>query len=425
MDFFNIQEIYSLWEFKLIFSLFLGSLIGLEREIKAKFGQDLFAGIRTFPLISVLGTVTGLLCLWLGSLIPFAITLIGIIALLSISYFKDKSYGMTTEIAVFVTFFIGFLVAYEYYHMATFLTITTAFLLALKKNLEGLAQKLDEDDVLAVLKFITLLGVIYPLLPKKEVFPGFNPSEVWFFVIIVSAIDFLGYFLIKYKRTNSILIVGVVGGMVSSTATTLAFSELSRKFKEYTHVLLFSVLLSWTLMFLRISVFAFILFPKVLPTLLVFFIPYILILLSYGFVAYRKGIKKVEIKEKLNIVKPFTITQALLFGLIYAGISIASYYLKTYLGNKGFFVLSVVSGIIDIDAISLFLLNALKKGELELWTTILGLLLTVFSNNAFKSLYGIALGNAEFKKHFALILVITLLYAFISLLFPLFLRDYT
>ena len=425
MDFLNLQELRSLWEFKLIFSLFLGFIIGLEREIKAKFGQDLFAGIRTFPLISLLGTVTGLLCIWLGSLIPFALTFSGVIALVTVSYFKDKSYGITTEIAVFVTFFIGYLVAHEQYHMATFITITTAFLLVLKKKLEGLAQKLDEDDILAVLKFVALLGVIYPLLPNEEIFPGFNPAEVWFFVIIVSTIDFVGYFLLKYRGDKSLLLMGLVGGLVSSTAVTLAFSELSRKFKGYTHTLFFSVMLSWSLMLVRVSVYAFILFPNVLPTLMILFIPYLLILFGYGFAVYRNGRKTEELREKLELVEPFTLTQALIFGLVYAGISVASYYLKTYLGDKGVLIVSLVSGIIDVDAISLFLLNALKKNELEMWTTILGLLLAVSSNNVFKSIYGILFGNREFKKHFSHILLITLLYTLLSLLFLSFLRGHT
>lgn len=417
MELLSFEKLRSLWEFKLVFSLFLGFIIGLEREIKAKFGQDLFAGIRTFPLIAVLGTITGLLCIWLGSIIPFAITFSGVIVLVAASYLKDKSYGITTEVAVLITFLIGYLVAHEHYHMATFITITTAFLLVLKKKLEGLTQKLDEEDILAVLKFVALLGVIYPLLPNEEVFPGFNPSEVWLFVIIVSAIDFIGYFLLKYKGDRSILLMGLVGGLVSSTAVTLAFSELSRKFKGYTHVLFFSIMLSWSLMLVRVSVYAFILYPEALPVLVILFTPYLLVLFSYGFAVYRKGKISGEIREKLELVEPFTLTQALIFGVIYAGISVASYYLKSFLGDKGLLIVSLVSGIIDVDAISLFLLNALKKNEVELWTTLLGLLLAVSSNNVFKSVYGVIFGNREFKKHFSLILLFTLLYTLLSLLF--------
>ena len=425
MESLNLEKLRSLWEFKLVFSLFLGFIIGLEREIRAKFGKDIFAGIRTFPLISVLGTITGLLCVWLGSLVPFALTFLSISLLISVSYFKDRSYGITTEVAVLITFFIGFLVSHEHYHMATFITITTAFLLVLKKKLEGLAQKLDEEDILAVLKFVALLGVIYPLLPNKEIFPGFNPAEVWLFVIIVSAIDFLGYFLLKYKGDQSILLMGIVGGFVSSTAVTLAFSELSRKFKGFTHSLFFSVMLAWGLMFARVIFFSALLYPKVLPTVLLLFLPYLLILLGYGYAVYRKERLGAEIKEKLKLVEPFTLSQAILFGFVYAGISVASYYLKSFLGSRGLIVVSLFSGIIDVDAISLYLLNALKKDELELWTTVLGLLLAVSSNNVFKSLYGIAFGNREFRKYFTITLIITLLYTLLSLPFLSFLRGHT
>lgn len=421
----ELEKIKSLWEFKLVFSLSLGFIIGLEREIKAKFGQDLFAGIRTFPLISILGTISGLLCLWMDSIIPFAFSFLGLSLLITASYFKDRSYGITTEVAVFTTFFIGFLVAYEYFRMATFITITTAFLLVLKKKLEGWAKKLDEDDIIAVLKFIALFGVIYPLLPNKEVFPGLNPSEVWLFVIIVSAIDFVGYFLLKYKGDKSILLMGLVGGLVSSTAVTLAFSELSRKFKGYTTLLFFSIMLSWALMFGRVFLYTLILYPEALYTLVLILTPYLLILLSYGFAVYKRKEVNTEIKEKVELAEPYGITQALLFGVVYAGISIASYYLESLFGDKGLLVVSVVSGIIDVDAISLFLLNGLKKNEVELWVGVLGLLLAVSSNNVFKSFYGIIFGNKHFKKYFLITLLITLLYTLLSLLFLLFLKGRT
>jgi len=407
---FSLEGIKSLAEFKLLFSLFLGFIVGLEREVRAKFGHDAFAGIRTFPLIAILGTVSGLVVLETGLYtIPFG-ALLGLVLLATVSYWKDRSVGITTEVASFITFLAGLLVAYERFYLATFLVITTTFLLVLKKHLESLARRLEEEDVLAILKFFTLTAVVLPLLPDRELFPGFNPSQVWKFVILVSTVDFVGYFLLKYKGIRSIILTAFVGGLASSTAVTLAFSELSRKFPYFSKLLFVSVMFSWQIMFLRVLFYVVVVSPRLLPEVLKFLIPYALLLLLFTlFIYFRRERQPLEGKN-ISLRNPYSLTQALTFGLLYTFISVSSLYLKKLFGDTGVYALSFISGVMDVDAVTLFLASASVKGELSPGVASFSLALAVSSNNLFKSFYGILFGSSDFKKYFLFPLLMTALY---------------
>ncbi|AAC07659.1 MgtC/SapB family protein [Aquifex aeolicus] len=139
MDFF--KEFSASPEFKIVFSAFLGLIIGLEREIRAKFGHDIFAGIRTFPLIAVLGTLSG----FLYREFPYVfLSFLGLIILASISYWKDRSMGITTEVSALITFIVGLLVSAGEYYLAVVTTILTTFILVLRDSMENLAKRLDE-----------------------------------------------------------------------------------------------------------------------------------------------------------------------------------------------------------------------------------------------------------------------------------------
>ncbi|NPB08345.1 MAG: MgtC/SapB family protein [Aquificae bacterium] len=414
---FSPENIKASAEFKLLFSLFLGFIVGLEREVRAKFGHDAFAGIRTFPLIALLGTVSGLLSREEGLVLLPLVSFLGLLLLAAVSYWKDRSVGITTEVASFITFLAGLLVSYERFYLATFLVITTTFLLVLKKHLESLARRLEEEDVLAVLKFFTLTAVILPLLPDRELFPGFNPSQVWKFVILVSTVDFVGYFLLKYKGIQSVVITAFVGGLASSTAVTLAFSELSRKFPYFSKLLFVSVMFSWQIMFLRVLFYVVVVSPHLLPQVVKLLLPYSLALLLFTLLVYLRREKEPFGERNISLKNPYSLTQALTFGLLYTLISVSSVYLKKLFGDTGIYALSFISGVMDVDAVTLFLASAFAKGELPGSVAALSLALAVSSNNLFKSFYGMLFGGESFRRYFLFPLALTLLYLLLLLLF--------
>jgi len=405
MEFF--KEFSASPEFKVVFSAFLGLIVGLEREIRAKFGHDIFAGVRTFPLIAVLGTLSGLLY----KEIPYVfLSFLGLIILASISYWKDKRMGITTEASALITFVIGILVSKGEYYLAVVTTILTTFILVLRESMENLAKRLDEEDVITVLKFFTVSFVILPLLPDKEVVKGLNPSEVWKFVILVSSVDFVGYFLLKYKGTGSLILTAVIGGIPSSTAVTMAFSSLSRRLSQLSELFFFAIILSWFVMFIRVIFYTFIIFQGVIYKLVILFFPYFALLLAFALFLYLKGEKNHKEGSGMSVRNPFSLSQAFTFGLIYSVISTISYYLKVHFGDEGIYILSFVSGIMDIDAITLLLARMSDKGEIGIDVASMGILLAVMSNNLFKSGYAILFGSKKLKVYFSFVALFTLLY---------------
>ena len=285
-------------EFKFLLSLLVGFLIGLEREIRGKLGQDVFAGIRTFPLIAVLGTLSA----WISdkhypNFLPFSY--FGLIALSAVNYWLgvQRRTGITTEVAVFITFTLGVLIYYGYYYEVVFFAVITTFLLATKRFLEGIASHLDAEDVVLILQFLTFSVLIYPLLPDRELIYGINPKSVWKFVVLVSSVSFVGYFLLKIYLSRgepkglirSLFITALLGGSVSSTAVTLSYSRLSREIPSLSNVLFLGIVIAWMVMAVRVVVLAAIIDPKLLLPLVKIFIPFVGIMLAVGFPFYKRG----------------------------------------------------------------------------------------------------------------------------------------
>ncbi|RUM31667.1 MAG: MgtC/SapB family protein [Aquifex sp.] len=341
----------------------------------------------------------------------------GLVILAGLSYWKDRNMGITREIASFITFFIGVFVAFEEFYLSAFLTILTTFILVLRTKLEGLAMRLEEEDLIAILKFFTISAVILPIVPDREVIKGFNPSEAWKVVILASTVDFIGYFLLKYKGAKSLIITALVGGLASSTAVTIAFSELSRKFPRYSSLLFFAIILSWQVMFIRLIFYSFIVFKGLLIYTIQNLLPYFITLLIFAFVVYLKS-EKENIEEKnVSLKNPYSLTQAFTFGFLYSAISIVSVYLKDFLGDKGIYILSLVSGIMDIDAITLLLSRLAKEETITVGVASIGILLAASSNNIFKSFYAIIFGSKKLRLYFTFPLFFTFIYLLLILFF--------
>ncbi len=395
----------------IIFSLLLGLIIGLEREHRTK--KEVFAGIRTFPLISILGTLSAFIYdnYWDGI---FYVVLSGIILFGLLNFYLEysKDIGITTEMAVLVTYFIGVLIYYGYYYTAAFLTIFTTILLALKYTLEGFAKQISQEDIIAFLKFAVITVVIFPLLPDKYYGPfnAFNPRDIWEMVVIVSTLDFIGYILIRWKGAKSIILNGFVGGLISSTAVSYELAKLSKKYPFLSLSSFNGIVVAWTIMNFRVLILSFIIYPKVSFTLL---LPLIILSLIYVFILVfnfykNKNVFAKESKEEMEFHNPFEISSAIQFGLIYALILFSVKALQYYMGHTGIFIASFVSGVIDVDAITLSLSN-LAKTELSVSIAAKAILLAVISNSIFKYAYVAIFGNEFLRKKMLWILLITLI----------------
>lgn len=383
--------------YEILLSLGLGFFIGLEREYKEK--GAVFAGIRTFPLITLLGYISALISdkhfeyfiyLSFFSILGF------VIFNFFLEYEKDK--GITTEVSVLISFIIGVIVYFGYYYIAVFLSFLTTLILALKKPLEEFAKNLYFEDVISLVKFLLLTAVVYPILPDKYFGPyeAINLKEIWKIVMIVAVIDFVGYILIRLKGEKSLLWVAIFGGLISSTAVTYNFSIMSKKNPDLINILYGGITLSWIIMNFRIlAISGFINFEllKILFTPLLFSSS-ILFLIVYKYVKSSKEIKSQEDKFK----NPFKITEIFQFAIIYIIILILIKYIHNSIGISGVYLVSFVSGVIDVDAITFSAASLSKYGGVLISQASIIVLLAILSNSFFKYVYVILFSHNILKR---------------------------
>ncbi len=395
--------------FDIFFALVLGLIIGLEREHRQK--KEMFAGIRTFPLITVLGTMSAFIAenYWEGI---YFVTLGGLVIASILNYYLEypEDIGFTTEVSTYIAYIIGILVFYQYYYVAAVLAVSTTILLALKPTLERFAKGLSREDIIALIKFALITVVIYPILPDKNYGPFgfFNPKHVWEMVIIVSAIDFLAYILLRWKGTNTLWLTGLVGGLVSSTAVSYNFAKLSKRYPNLVYSALFGITLAWTIMNIRVIVLSGFVDINAMESLLPPMIIVSIIYLGLIFYIYKKNQNSIlkSSKEEYNIHNPFEISSAIEFGLIYAMVVFGVKALKYYYGNKGIYIASLISGVIDVDAITLSLSSLFKEGNIALEIAVNGILIAVLSNTYFKYFYIGVFGDKKLKKDMLIFVII-------------------
>ena len=393
---------------KILFSLGLGLIIGLEREHRAK-NQKAFAGIRAIPLITVLGTVSAYIfdTYW-DKIFYFTFGILTIYTTLKFYLDYKKDTGITTEITLITAHIIGILVYFEQYYLSIIITVITAVLLALKSVLESFAKRLSQEDIIAILKFVIITIVIYPLLPDKDIgwFNAFNLKDIWKMVIVVSSLDFIGYILLRWKGSKSLWLNGVIGGLISSTAVSY---ELAKKTKEYpalNDTATIGITAAWIIMNFRVIFLSGIISVSLAKHL---FIPLILSSIVFLLFILYKQIKKSKLYKKddgsLNIKNPFEISSALQFGAIYAFIIFAIKALDFYLGDRGIYLAGLISGVIDVDAITLSISKVFSNGEIDEALAVKGILLAVVSNSFFKYFYVAFFGTKRLARDILVLLI--------------------
>lgn len=386
-------------------ALALGALIGLEREYARykKRGHD-YAGIRTFPLIALFGALSA----YLGEIISPWILIVGMIligGLIVSAYFaiteKARTYiGATSEVAGFLTFFLGVLSYYGEIKFAIILAVIITIILYARSMLHHFAEKIKKQEMADTLKFAVIALVILPLLPNKGYGPLeiFNPYIIWLMIVFISGIGFAGYVLMKWFGERGITLAGILGGLVSSTAVTTSFAERSKKEKKIYRALVLGVILANTLMFIRILIEVFVINSKLFVEMLLPISILIAVSAVFSYLLWRKA---KSIKGRVKLSSPFTLGPALKFGLFFAAILALVKVADVYLSSKGVYLVSFISGFADVDAITVSL-SQLSKSTLALETARKGILLAAITNVGVKG--GIAYFFGERKKFGKIIL---------------------
>ncbi len=396
-------------------ALLIGALIGLEREfVQQKSGDPDFAGIRTFSLMSLLGAVAAFFAAQFGIWL-FVAAYVGLALLIWVSHLGDlyrgEHEGITTEVVGLLVPFIGAMVVWDYAELAAALGVIAAFVLASKSALHGLARRMSALDLRATLEFALITAVVLPLLPNENYGPFgvLNPSEIWLLVVLVSAISFLGYILIKVLGAErGIGLMGVLGGLVSSTAVTLSFSGRSRDNPKLSGVFAIAIVLASTIMFPRVLVEVAAVYPPLL-TRVAWPIGAMLIAGLLGaFLLWRRAASGENDAKAVELGNPLRLTTAISFALVFALVIVVVRAANEVLGDTGVYLASILTGLADVDAITLSVSELTAAGKLEADVASIAILLAVLVNTMVKAGAATFLGSTVLRgiilRVFALIL---------------------
>ncbi len=385
-----------------IAALAIGLLMGLERERNpaAK------AGLRTFALTALLGVLAAHLATELGVpwLIVAGLVLVG--AMMIAAYLRspgqpDGDPGTTTVAALMLCYGLGVLVWHNEIQLAVMLGIGATMLLYFKPELRGISQHMSRRDLLSVLQFAVLSLIILPLLPNRDYGPygALNPYQIWWMVVLISGVGLAGYAALRIVgQRRGAAVLGVLGGLVSSTATTLAFSRHARSNAALLPVAVVVIVLANLMVLVRLGVLAAVLAPTVLPALL----PVLAGGLATGFIGAVYGVVRLHPQRELpalEMANPTELRTALGFGLIYATVLLAAAWLADWLGNHGLYAVAVVSGLADVAAITLSSLRLYNLDRMPVAVLVNVVTLAVLANLVFKSALALAIGRWQMARH--------------------------
>ncbi len=336
-------------------SLLIGLLVGLQREA----GEQHFAGLRSFALVALYGTVCGFLAMRFGGWV-LAAGFLGIVAVMAAGNlpklrqpFEDIDPGTTTEVALLLTFALGAYLAYGRWEVAVVVGGATAVLLHFKPELHGAVQSLSPKDLRAIMQFVLITFIVLPVLPDRGFGPlqSFNPFEIWLMVTLIVGISVAGYLVYQFLgRRAGVLLGGVLGGAVSSTATTMAFARRARGGGAVAAPALIIAVAS-AVAFVRVLAEVSVVAPALLLGAALPLGAVLAALLAPSLL-YWRWVKE----ESTQLPPPRNPTElgvALGMAVLYALITVALNVADRYVGENALFLVAIVSGLTDVDAVTL------------------------------------------------------------------------
>jgi uncharacterized membrane protein (DUF4010 family) len=386
----------------LALSLAAGLIVGLERgwqERTAAEGSRI-AGVRTFGLIGLFGGLAALLAESAGQiLLGFAFLAFALLMVIShVAEARDsKDYGVTTLIAALITFALGALSVREQQAIAATGAVVTAILLSLKPVLHRWLKRIEPAELYAALKLLLISVVILPVLPDRGFGPwqALNPYELWWLVVLIAGISFAAYIAVKIAGAErGILLTGLLGGMVSSTAVSLHLARLA-KTVEQSNILAGGILVASAVMFVRVLLVATIINPAM--SMLKWPLVAMTAVLVVSAVLYARRVPQMTL-EAVRLRNPVELTQALRFGVLLMGIVLVSKGMQEWLGYAGLYLVAAIAGIADVDAITISL-SRMSKAGLSLGSASQAVILATIVNTLTKGvLVGSVGGKALLSK---------------------------
>jgi uncharacterized membrane protein (DUF4010 family) len=404
MDTFELIE-------RLAVALAIGLVIGIERGWKQREEPegDRAAGLRTHALSGLLGGVWGALALAGGNMGAVALGLAFAAFTAVIGSFRyremvhDQSFGATTVVAAMVAFALGALAVMGDVTAAAAAGVAAAMLLALKAALHEWVKRLTWEELRGGLILAAMTVILLPLLPDRELVSWFpvNPREVWLLTILIAALSFAGYVAIRFAGASlGVLLSGLVGGLVSSTAVTLNMARLAHQHRERETLFAAAIMLASAMMMVRVLVVVGIVNLELVRILAV---PLVLAALAQAGIAVLLGNWARNDKEsagQIALRNPFDLSVVLEFGALLAVIMALAKGLAAWAGSNGAYALAAVSGIVDVDAISLSMARLAPDG-LDAKSAAFAILIAVAVNSFSKVALATTAGGVRLARHLA------------------------
>jgi uncharacterized membrane protein (DUF4010 family) len=394
----------------LAIALGLGLIVGLQRES----AESKLAGLRTFPLVTLLGSVCALLAPAAGGWI-LAAGLLGVAAATAMGNAArlrdpDPSPGITTEVALLLMYGVGASTVLGDRAVAVVLGGTIAVLLHFKAELHGLVGRLGERELRAVMQLVLLALVVLPVLPDATFgpFAVFNPREMWLMAVLIVGLSLAGYIALKFLGENAGIVAGgLLGGLISSTATTVSWSRRTRDHPEASRAAALVILIASTVVYGRvlaeIAAVARPFLRTAAPPILALAAAMAAAAAALWLVSRGREPVSVEGQQPADLKTAFT------FAALYVVVLFAVAYAKERAGARGLYLVSVLSGLTDIDAITLSVARLVGSEQIDPargWRLIVVALL---SNLVFKAAMAVLLGDARLRRWILLLFGLQLL----------------
>jgi uncharacterized membrane protein (DUF4010 family) len=406
----------------LLVAVACGIALGAERQqsqLSKERTRD-FGGVRTFPMISLLGAL-GAMAAPVAGMWLLGGAFVGVIAFVAVSHARTSSeghLGISSEVAALLCFALGAVSAMpalmpdrERHLLVGAVTAGALALLALKRPLHSFIAALAPEDVYATVKFVVLVLVVLPALPDQAYgpFAAFNPYKIGKMIVLVAAVSFAGYIAARVVgQHRGLLAAALLGGLVSSTAVTMTYAGRAKEEPSLVSLCAVAITAACSVMFARVVVVVAVIDRALIPSLG----PALGVMAVAGFAGSlalyakaRKGEKpdagagEAEVKLK----NPFELRQAVSFGLVYALVLLIARAAQAWLGTGGLYVSAVAAGLTDVDAITLSV-TEMHRGGLAQTVATVAITLAAVTNTLVKTGLATSLGGAALGKRVGAVL---------------------
>jgi uncharacterized membrane protein (DUF4010 family) len=396
----------SVYFYRFALAVGLGLLVGIQRESTYDEPEGkLFAGVRTFPLYSLAGYVLALTSAQLESGLPFLAGLIAMGALLVLAYHADVIIGkpgMTTEMSAIISYGLGGMCYWGLEALAAAIGVAVVALLSFKPQFRRFAHAVTREDMYATVQFAVISVIVLPLLPNESYGPPpfdiFNPYSIWLMVVFISGVSFLGYILIKIVGARrGIGLTGLLGGFASSTAVTLSFAQRSRESEELARPFALAILVAWAVMFVRVLIIVFTLAPELARRLVIPLVSAAVVGAIYA--GYLYLVQRSGERDTIEFSNPFELGPAIRFGAIYAVVLLVSRAAQVYFGDLGVYISSFASGLADVDAIALSMVDLTQGASgLDPVVATRAIVIAAMANTLFKGAFALVSGSPRLRR---------------------------